>query len=314
MKKTFTTALAATAIFGITACSGGSAAGTKLIPEQATVLIGIDIGGLTKTSLYADNKAMLDQAGDAKEMMEAAKGCNIELEKMGSLLIGTDAAEPKPNVTVVFTGEGVGDEKNLTCIAEKAKEKSGKVPFTIADEGGRKVLKMDDDDGIGYIVDAKTVVIATKAWAGPTKDLIEGKGKSAADGPNKDLFARADQKKHIWFAGLIPAAAAGQLKGSPAEGVKDFSGSLDLSNGVAVTLAAGVESADKAKELKDMAEKQYAMVKGMSALIGVPASVADSVKFDTSGNAISVSASATPDDIKAIKEGAGKMMGMGMGM
>lgn len=310
MKKTFTTALAATALFGITACKGGgSASGTKLIPEQATILVGIDVGGLTKTKLYSENKAMMEAAPEAKEMMEAAKGCNLDLEKMGSIVIGTDGAESKPNVTAVISGEGVGVEANLTCIADKAKEKSGKAPFTV--EG--KELKMEGDDGVGYIVDDKTVVIATTAWASATKDLIDGKGKSAADGPNKDLFGRADQSKHIWFAGILPAAATGQLKGSPAEGLKDISGSVDLSNGVAFTVAAGTESAEKAEELKKQAEEQFGMAKGMAGLFGVPQGVVDSVKFGTDGNAISVSAAASAEDIKAIQENAGKMMGGGMG-
>ena len=310
MKKTFTTALAATALFGITACQGGgSASGTKLIPEQATILVGIDVGGLTKTKLYTDNKAMMEAAPEAKEMMEAAKGCNLDLEKMGSIIIGTDAKEPKPNVTVVISGEGVVDEKNLTCIAEKAKEKSGKAPFTV--EG--KELKMEGDDGVGYIVDAKTVVIATKDWATATKDLVDGKGKSAADGPNKDLFGRADQSKHIWFAGLLPEAAASQLKGSPAEGLKNVSGAFDLSDGVSFSVAAGTESADKAKALKEQAEQQFGMVKGMAGLFGIPQGVVDSVKFDVSGDAISVSAKVTTEEIKSIQENAGKMLGGGMG-
>ncbi len=310
MKKTFTTALAATALFGLTACSGGgSASGTKLIPEKATMLVGIDVGGLTKSKLYTDNKAMMEAAPEAKEAMDAAKACNIDIEKMGSILIGTDAAQPKPNVTAVITGEGIGVEANLTCIAEKAKEKSGKAPFTV--EG--KELKMEGDDGVGYIVDDKTVVIATSGWAAATKELIDGKGKSAADGPNKDLFGRADQSKHIWFSGLLPAEAAGQLKGSPAEGLKDISGSMDLSNGVAFTVTAGAESAEKAEEMKKQAEEQFGMVKGMAGLFGVPAGVVDSVKFDTKDNAISVSAKASAEDIKAIQEGAGKMMGGGMG-
>lgn len=313
MKKTFTTALAGAVLASVTACQGGGApGGMKLIPEQATIVIGVDIGGLLKTKAYQDNKAMIE-SGEAKEMMEAMKGCNLNPESLGTILIGTDGKDPKPNVTAVFTGAGIGDEKNLTCISDKAKEKTGEAPFTIADEGGKKVLKMKDDDGVGYIVDAKTVVIATKDWAGATKELIEGKGKSAADGANKDLFGRADQKKHVWFAGVLPEAALAGLKGSPAEGLKDFSGSLDLSSGLAFTVTAGATDADKAKAMKDQIDQQWPLAKGMAGMFGIPQPVVDSVKFDLSGSAISVSATITEADMKAIQDQAGKMLGGGMG-
>ena len=313
MTKILNSALAGAALLSVTACQGGAApGGMKLIPEQASIVIGVDVGGLLKTKAYQDNKAMIE-TGDAKEMLEAMKGCKLNPETLGTILIGTDGNDAKPNVTAVFTGEGIGDPANLTCIADKAKEKSGEAPFTVADEGGKKILKMAKDDGVGYIIDAKTVVIATKDWAGPVKELTEGKGKSAADGANKDLFARADQKKHVWFAGVLPAAAIEGLKGSPAEGLKDFSGSLDLSSGLAFTVTAGATDADKAKGMKDQIDQQWPLAKGMAGMFGIPQPVVDSVKFDLSGNAISVSAKITEADMKTLQDQAGKMLGGGMG-
>lgn len=47
---------------------------------------------------------------------------------LGTILIGTDAKDPTPNVTAVITGANIGDEKVLTCISDKAKEKSGEAP------------------------------------------------------------------------------------------------------------------------------------------------------------------------------------------
>ena len=52
-----------------------------------------------------------------------------------------------------------------------------------------------------------------------------------------ELNAKVKEYKEELF-NLRFAAATGQLKGSPAEGLKDISGSVDLSNGVAFTVAA----------------------------------------------------------------------------
>jgi hypothetical protein len=312
MKRKIPLTLAALALFGLPACGGGaSAAGGKLIPEQATIMAGIDVAGLMKTRLYTDHKADLEKQAEWKEVAEAAKGCNLDPEKaVASVLIGTDG---KDGVAAVITGDGIGDEKNLQCVADKAKEKNGgKAPFTIVDEGGKKTLKSDDGKGTGWIVDGRTIAFASKPWETAVKDLIDGKGKPATDGPNKDLFARADQSKHIWAAGLVPADAAGAAKGMGAD-PKDFSGSFDLSNGLAVKATVSLASAEQAEALKKKADEGIGMLKGLAPMMGLPPKVADSVSVSTKGAMISVEASITNDDIKALKEKAGGMLGGMMG-
>jgi len=316
MKQKILVSLAATALLGLTACKGGAtAAGGKLIPEQATIMIGIDVSGLMKTKLYGENKAEIEKQKEYGEMAAAAKACNLDPEKaLSSVLMGTDG---KANVAAVLTGEGLGDEKNLTCIAEKTKEKNGgKVPFTIVDDAGRKTLKMESGEGTGYIIDGKTIVFATKAWEGAVKDLIDGKGKPAIDGPNKDLFARADQSKHIWAAGLVPAEMAGGAKSVGAD-AKDFSMSLDMSDGLALKAAVGLASADQAKELKKKGDDNLPGAKMMAGMMGVPPKALETLKLDTKDNLITVEASLSNDDMKILKDKAGTMLGgggMGGGM
>jgi len=314
MKQTIFVTLAATALLGLSACKGGAtAAGGKLIPEQATIMGGIDVAGLMKTKNYTDNKGMLESRREYTELSAAAKACNLDPEKaLSSILFGTDG---KSGFAAVITGEGLGDEKNLTCIADKAKEKNGgKTPFTIADDGGKKVLRMDNGEASGFIIDGKTLVFASKTWEAAVKDLIDGKGKPAIDGPNKAIFARADQSKHIWAAGLIPAEAAGMAKGMGAE-PKDFSIALDLADGMAFQASLGLASPEQAAEMKKKADEGMAMLKGVAPMIGIPAKAIETLKVDTSGNLISVSASMSQDDVKQLQDKAGAMMGgLGGGM
>src|SRR5690606_10366242 len=150
-------------------------------------------------------------------------------------------------------------------------------------EGGKKVLKMED--GTGYIVDGKTIVLSSAGWAAAVKDLIDGKGKSAQDGPNKGIFERADQSEHVGFGGIAPEQMAGMAKSQGVD-VKDFSGSLDLGDGLAVKLAAGLGSAEQAANLKKTADEGMPMAKAGLAMMGLPATVADSVKIDTKDSVI----------------------------
>lgn len=309
MKRKIPLTLAALALFGLPACGGGaSAAGGKLIPEQATIMGGIDVAGLMKTKLYVENKAEVEKQREYKEVADAAKACNLDPEKaIASILFGTDG---KDGVAAVITGDGIGDEKNLNCVADKAKEKNnGKVPFTISEENGKKTIKSEDGSVTGWIVDSRSVAFASKPWEAAVKDLIEGKGKSAIDGPNKDLFGRADQSKHIWAAGLVPADAAGAAKGMGAD-PKDFSGSFDLSNGLAVKATATLASADQSATLKKKADEGIAALKGLAPMLGLPPKIGDTITVSTKDAQISVEASISNEDIKALKEKAGGLGGM----
>ncbi len=300
MKRTITITLAATALIGLTACKGGGgAAASKLIPEQATIMGGADLGGLMSSSLYKDNKDKMEDE-KAKEMLEAAKGCNIDIEKLGSLVFGTDGGE---NVAFVITGAGIGEDANIDCIGKKIEEKAGKAPWT---KDG-KTLTIDEGKATAYIVDGKTIAFASKGWAGAVKELVDGKGKAAVDGPNKDLFARADKSKHLWFAGKVPEGMAG-MAGPQAEGLKDVSGYLHLSGGLQLHIAAGFEKAEQATGLKDMASGGLQMAKPMLKAQNLPETLVDGIKIDAKDTVLSVDAKISDEDLKKVSEMAKNMM------
>ncbi|MBK6918341.1 MAG: hypothetical protein IPH07_13175 [Deltaproteobacteria bacterium] len=298
MKRTFVTTTFTLALLGVAACKGGGADSAKLIPDAATMVGGIDVKALVGSKAYADNKEKIE-TGEFKEMVDAATACNLGTDKWKSIAFGADPT--KKQFAVIISADGIGKDENLTCIQGKIKEKQGKDPWTVEEKDGKKTLTMDD--GVGYIVNEGSLVVASKDWAGAVKDLIDGKGKSVFDGSLKETIGRANTGKHIWFAGTLPAD---MIKGSPADGAKDVAGSLDLSGGIAIDASVGFASADEATKKKDELQKQFEGVKGMAGTVGVPQSVVDSVKIDASGNAVTVSAKASDDDLKKISETVGK--------
>lgn len=301
MKRLFATTTLAIALLGVAACKGGGAESAKLIPEAATVVGGVDVAALVKSTVYTENKELIEK-GDGKEMLDAATACNLPLDKWKSITFGMDPT--KQQVAVVVNADGIGKEENLTCIHGKIKEKDGKEPWTVEEKDGKKVLAMENG-GVGYIVNEGTLVVATKDWAAPVKELIDGKGKSVFDGALKDVIGRADTGKTMWAAGSIPGE---MLKGTPGEGAKDAAGSIDLSSGVALAASVGFGSADDATKKKDELQKQFDQFKGMASGIGVPQSVVDSVKIEASGSAVTVSVTASEDDVKKLNEAAKKAM------
>lgn len=295
MKRTTLTTTLAMALLGLAACKGGGADSAKLIPDAATMVVGVDVAGLLKSDVYTSNKDMIEK-GDAKEMMDAAAACNVPMDKWKSVTVGMDMT--KNAFAAVVNADGIGKEENLTCMHGKIKEKKGSEPWKLEEKDGKKVLTMEDG-GVGYIVNEGSLVVASKDWAASVKDLIDGKGKSVFDGALKDVIGRADTGKTIWGAGTLPAE---MLKGSPADGAKDAAGSIDLSGGVAVAASVGFGSADDATKKKDELKAAFDALKGAAGAKGVPQAVVDSVTIDASGSAVTFAVKASSDDVKKIKE------------
>ncbi len=310
MKRTFATTTFAFAILGVAACKGGAGDAAKFIPESATVVGGVNLAAVQGTQGWKDNKAMLESQG--KEALDAMSACNLGLDKWKSLTFGVDPSSPDTKMAAVVVADGLGKKENLDCAKGKIKEKSGgeKEPWTEEEEG--KVLKMEDGI-VAYVVDDNTVAVAGKDWADSVKKLTKGEGKSAFDGGLKDVIGRTDTSKHIWFAGQIPDDAKGMAKmagdiGEP----KDVAGWMDLGSGLELFVALGLASSDEAGKAKETFSTQFEAMKGMAGQFGVPQGVVDSVKFDTKDTAVTVSAKASEEDLKAIeaklKESMGGMM------
>ncbi len=300
----------ASVIFGaalsLSACkSGGVGAGSdaiKLVPDSAEMIGGVNVQSMMKSPLYADNKDKME--AEAKEMMDAAKACNIDPEKLDGILFGADS---KQNGVVVIVGDGVGKEDNVKCAIDKIKEKDSSAKIEIKDKDGRKAVEVDGGKAFGYMVNDRTLAFASADWNSKLIERIDGKGTAATEGSLKEVLTMTDTSKSIWFAGNIPSDAAAAL--GPASSAKRVGGWMDFSAGLALNVTASFGSADDATKVADEAKKQFDDVKGLAGLIGIPGSVVESVKIEASDTKVSVSASATVDDVKAISETVKKMAG-----
>ena len=307
MKRTFATTFAI-ALLGVGACKGGgSGDAVKLVPDSATFIGGVDIAALQKSELWNDNKKFLEE-GEAKDVLEAAKACNLGLDKWKSVTFGMHhsafsmSGDEAPPGVIVLSADGIGKKENLECVHAKAKEK-GEEPFTMAEKDGRLVLDIDEGKDVGYVVNDNMLVIAGKGWADSVKELIDGKGKPAVDNGLKDAVGTADTSKALWFAGNLPSEL---LAGSPADGAKTAAGSVDFKSGVAFALSVTFGSADDAKSKATELQTQFDQVKGMAGAMGVPQGATDSVKIEAKGSAVNVSASLSNDDVKKLQETASK--------
>src|SRR5690606_38321771 len=118
-------------------------------------------------------------------------------------------------------------------------------------EGGKKSIQFSK--GRAYLVDGRTLAMVSTAWDGAVVGLIDGTGSPALSNSKKDLFAKVDTRAAMWGVATIPAELAGlaPMLGAPAEFamVKSVTGSVDLSDGVGVSVLAGFDSEATAKSV-----------------------------------------------------------------
>ncbi len=285
---------AALGLFAIVGCKGGAAAGGKYIPEAANVVGGIDLAGIQSSKLWNDHlKPMVE--GKGKEQLDAMAACNLGLDKWKSVTIGASNDGDNDKMAVVVVADGIGKKDNLDCAFNKIKEKEGKDPWTVKEDG--KVLELEKGQ-VAYVVDDNTLAVAGKAWATDVQKLTKGEGKSVFDGEMKDLIGRADTGKQVWFAGKLPDGVGGMAKDQLGATPKDVAGYIDFSSGLAVQASVGVGTKEEAESVKTKVEALFALVKDKAKETGASEDAINSVKFGTDGAAVTFEAKASDDDVK----------------
>jgi len=286
------------------AASGASVADAmKYIPDGANLVIGLDAAKVAGSTLMKDNADMLKQ-GEAGEMMDAAEACKVGMSTWKYAVIGGNTDKDK-EVVMVVSASGLGKKDTLECIGKKAKEKNPEEKFEVGEEDGRVVVTGGEDGQKIYAVSDDVIALAGKDSAEAVKGLIGGSGKSAVDGSLKEVLAAVDQSKHIYFG----MTATADMQKGPTEGLKHITGTVDLSEGLALAAAADFGDAEKAKAITAEATKQFGEMKGMAGMLGIPQPVVDSVKIEAKGTAVAATAKASNDDLKKIAESAKKQMG-----
>ncbi|MCR9160365.1 MAG: hypothetical protein ACE37F_18290 [Nannocystaceae bacterium] len=273
----------------------------KLIPDGMNVVVGLDAAAVAASALMKDNADMLQQ-GDAGEMMAAADACKVGMPTWKYAVVGVNTDNDKQGAIIV-SATGLGKKDTLECIGKKVKEKNPDDKFEVGEEDGRVVVTGKDDAKV-YAVSDDVIAFSGPDSKDAVKELIGGKGKTALDGSLKEVAAAMDQSKHIYF-GMVATA---DMQSGPTAGIKHVTGSVDLSNGLAIAASGEFGDEAKAKELATMANQQFAQLKGMAGPLGVPQTVVDSVKIEAKGGAVMASAKATDDDLKKLAETAKKQM------
>lgn len=274
----------------------------RLIPADAALLAHVDIQRLAASPLWAANRALMDADPEVKKQMDAFAACNMPFSGFRTLDLGV--AGDGMNFSVVVTGDGVGKPENLRCLHDRPGRTEKDWTLDEAGPDGRLRLVADNGEALGHPVDDNTLAFTTRSWDAAVLGLIAGKGTAVRDGMLKDVLAQADQSKAVWFAGNLPPQLAALATAAPGmhgmSGLKSVSGSLDLSTGLGLMLAFGMDDPERARATLAEVQKQFASVKPAASMLGIPDTAVDKVTFSAKDAAVTMTASLTMEEINAM--------------
>lgn len=274
----------------------------RLIPADAALLAHVDVQRLAASPLWAANRSLMDADPEVKKQIDAFAACNIPFAGLRTLDIGV--AGDGMNFGIVVTGAGIGKPENLRCLHDRPDRTEKDWSIDEAGPNGRMRLVADNGEALGHPVNDDTLAFASKTWDAAVRGLIAGQGTSVRDGMLKDVLAQADQSKPVWFAGNLPPQLAALATAAPGmhsmSGLKSIAGSLDLSTGLGLVLAFGMDDSDRARATLAEVQKQFASVKPAASMLGIPATAVDKVTFSAKDAAVTMTASLTMEEINAM--------------
>ncbi len=277
----------------VVADAAGGAKSMAYLPEAATVVFAMDVGAVVKTPMWTANKAGFDK--DFVQGLETMAKCEVPIDNWKKMVVGVD-----PNAGEAFAIEmhatGLGKKSTIECMQKEMKAAGSKEEWTLAADGKSFTSK----DATGFAVNDDLVVMTNAAWKDAVSGLIDGKGNAASAGAMKGLLGRVDQTKPLWVAAQIPAQFGGMGGAAIGAVPKDITLAVDLPDG-GMTLSAAV-GVDNAAEAAKKVQAEWDKAKPMVAGLGVPQTVADSLKIAAKDDTITVDLTATKADVDKITE------------
>ncbi len=230
------------------AAPGGFPSTLSLIPDQAQFLIGVRPKDVMASPVYALMKGEIEQDPELQKTMRSLADCNLDPAKVESVVVGANMNE---DIVMVVVADGVGEAENAKCLISKMQD--GAAAPEVVEQDGKKQIQLTD--ARAYLIDGRTMAVASASWQDALGQLIDGKGEPAASNSKKDLLARVNGATAVWGVGDLPAefAQMGAMFGAPPEiaDVKAVTGSIDMSSGAGINIVAVFNDAAKAKATAD---------------------------------------------------------------
>lgn len=267
---------------GASACKSDMKRAVELVPDDATALVGADIGALRTSPLGRTLAIQVIDNG-----LEEA--CGLGLESWRSIVLGCDPERFTSTFVFVVSAEGIGTKAKLECLRTFATKHLGADPWTPREHDGRAELDIafGGQTAIGLVADGNRVIIAAKEQTDAVRALLADEGTPAATHGLKDVVARADTGRALWVAAKVPA---GLPPGAPVAGAKDLVASIGFPGDMVLAASVAYASPDEAAAKADALQGQVEQLASSAASLGLRENPVSKIDVKTNEARVELSA------------------------
>jgi hypothetical protein len=226
------------------------------LPADAKVVIGLDVGALQKTQVFATYYPKLREKPDAAKVLDAMKtGCNLDpVAIIQSMVLATAGDGGEGAMYIAVTGVDRAKLSSCLQVTAQVEDKDAKVAVKVNGDI-TEVTRGAETAYFGWV--GKDVVVVPFR-ANERESLVKwmsGKGALGKSDVGKAL-AKVNTGATIWGAAVEPKEI------QPGITAKGAYGTVNWAKGaVVVDVHAVMESAAKASEMATMANQQLAEIK-----------------------------------------------------
>jgi hypothetical protein len=205
----------------------------ELVPGSATVVLGLDVDALAKTSTGKALLPALRADLQLAEALEILDDCQLSLDRTYALVLARDETDGR---LAIVQARGVGKSTTLACLGAELEARSdGAHPWVrepaSATGACHDTLALTDGSR-AWIINDYTVVWARGAFVEPSAARLEGREGLALPASLAAEFARLDRSGHLWLAARLDDDDREALPGAWAGHTRSLTAALDLSEGL----------------------------------------------------------------------------------
>jgi len=226
------------------------------LPKDTTVLVGLDLTQLTKSTLFTMAfPLILSQQPDVKEGLDLIKStCNLDpLKVVTNVVVGTDDTQKHGAMFVSLAG--VDQPKIVSCMEAVAKAKGNDAKVGVTTDG--KITELSVGDKKVYLTWIGTNVIALPLDFANKADLTAWTAKGLAKSKVGKAMTKVNTGSAMWAVSAVAKDIDDKMKmklgyGSVAMGSSTITADLHVQLGSAADAKAAAEKAQK--ELTTLAQ------------------------------------------------------------
>jgi hypothetical protein len=227
--KTCLVVLAVGLVLAWSSANGVAASPDKYLPDNAEMVVSIDLRALLDSAAVKKlAQKEIDEILDKAEVANVLKLIGLDPRKdisnltlcVGKIEVDIGGGQPDGKAEILGIVRGkYQPEKLHAALAEFAKNDPNKL--SVSDHGGMKVYEGKEGNRpmFAAVLDGQTIVVSDKkSNVTDAIDRSKGKGQAKLSKEFAAVLEKADSKKTIWMATIVPAAIKDLAKLAPQGG------------------------------------------------------------------------------------------------